>query len=460
MTEQDPRNPLESPASSDAGSTHQAAPSATPEAARAAAAAFIQSAAPAPEPAPAPAPAPSPQGQDFGSVEEAQAQTKKKRPLVAVLIGLLIAVLLLGCLGAYLFMSGAFTHNEPTTEETMRVPLSDARVISAFEEATIAAPDISQYAYVPQDDLIGPKFSDIVVNEPVDLGASSNQIVESTATATATFKNKGIEIAIPVTLPFEYSPESETWVPGDITQGEPTTTPLASASASEIVGNLNDILMAYDPTYGEAMADATVVKTTADLTIDGGTIGVDLSKNIEEVLEDKTVNELRTCSVVMTVAWSNDKGWTVSVTDAGQIDYQTNEIPNPNAANPAEVQPVDVTPENLGAVKFGDSVSVSGTLQAVENTGALADGNGYKNENVSENAEGAVQLVLKLARPIDIEINGQPYRLTTMAVATSGLADNGAGLIGRKADVKGPLEESFATSWCPAGIKAMEIHVE
>ena len=31
---------------------------------------------------------------------------------------------------------------------------------------------------------------------------------------------------------------------------------------------------------------------------------------------------------------------------------------------------------------------------------------------------------------------------------------------GRSADVQGPLEESFATSWSPIGIKALEIHVE
>ena len=70
------------------------------------------------------------------------------------------------------------------------------------------------------------------------------------------------------------------------------------------------------------------------------------------------------------------------------------------------------------------------------------------------------KLVLKLTRPLDMNLNGTQYRLTTIAVATSGLDDNGKSLIGRKADVKGPLEESFATSWSPAGVKALEIHVE
>ena len=71
-----------------------------------------------------------------------------------------------------------------------------------------------------------------------------------------------------------------------------------------------------------------------------------------------------------------------------------------------------------------------------------------------------MQLVLKLTRPLDMNLTGTQYRLTTIAGATSGLDDNGKSLIGRKADVKGPLEESFATSWSPAGVKALEIHVE
>lgn len=105
-------------------------------------------------------------------------------------------------------------------------------------------------------------------------------------------------------------------------------------------------------------------------------------------------------------------------------------------------------------------MSLSGTLQTVEDAAGLSSGNNYTNKGTTDNANGSVQLVLKLTRPLDMNLNGTQYRLTTIAVATSGLDDNGKSLIGRKADVKGPLEESFATSWSPAGVKALEIHVE
>lgn len=209
------------------------------------------------------------------------------------------------------------------------------------------------------------------------------------------------------------------------------------------------------------MVDASIVKTTSDLTIDGGPIAVDLSKTVESEADGVKTSELRTSTVTLNVAWSNTEGWLVTVADAGQIDTQTNQIPvNPAGESPASVDPVNTDPENIGNVKFGDSVSLSGTLQAVEDAAGLSAGNNYTNNGTTDNASGSVQLVLKLTRPLDMNLNGTQYRLTTIAVATSGLDDNGKSLIGRKADVKGPLEESFATSWSPAGVKALEIHVE
>ena len=113
---------------------------------------------------------------------------------------------------------------------------------------------------------------------------------------------------MPVTIPFDYSVAGETWVPGDLTLGTPTATPLASANASEILADLDEHLMNHDATYGETIAEATIVKTTAELTIDGGPISVSLSKTIEEEKDGKKVNELRTCDVVLAVAWSPEAG--------------------------------------------------------------------------------------------------------------------------------------------------------
>lgn len=132
---------------------------------------------------------------------------------------------------------------------------------------------------------------------------------------------------MPVTLPFEYSNAGETWVPGDLVVGEASAVPLASANANDILANLNDILATNDPTYGEAMVDASIVKTTSDLTIDGGPITVDLSKTVESEADGVKTSELRTSTVTLNVAWSNTEGWLVTVADAGQIDTQTNQIP-------------------------------------------------------------------------------------------------------------------------------------
>lgn len=233
MTELDPRSASPADSAPDEGLSPRAAAEAKKAAAaKAAAAAFIQSA-----------------GDDYGNVEAAQPRDVKKGQRTAVIAGLIICVLVAAGVLTYLFASGFF-NKQPVAEETQRVPLSDARVIAAFDEVAMDAPDISQYAYVSQDALIGPKFSDIVLNEPTNLGTPGNQIVTCEATATATFKNKGVEINVPVTLPFEYSNAGETWVPGDLVVGEATAVPLASANASDILANLNDILATTTPPTG------------------------------------------------------------------------------------------------------------------------------------------------------------------------------------------------------------------
>ena len=299
MTELDPRNSASpaDPAPDEGLSPRAAAEAKKAAAAKAAAAAFIQSA-----------------GDDYGNVEAAQPRDVKKGQRTAVIVGLVICLLVAAGVLTYLFTSGFFSE-QPVAEETQRVPLSDARVIAAFDEVAMDAPDISQYAYVSQDALIGPKFSDIVLNEPTNLGTPGNQIVTCEATATATFKNKGVEINVPVTLPFEYSDAGETWVPGDLVVGEAAAVPLASANANDILANLNDILATNDPTYGEAMVDASIVKTTSDLTIDGGPITVDLSKTVESEADGVKTSELRTSTVTLNVAWSNTEGWLVTVAD-------------------------------------------------------------------------------------------------------------------------------------------------
>lgn len=405
----------------------------------------------------------------YGSVGTARAQGKKKGSgALAVIIGLVICALVAVTVVAYLFTSGFFTH-EPA-QQTQRVPLSDQRVLAAFDGLVLDTPDISQYAYVSQDALIGPKFSDIVLNEPVTLGFGGNQVVQCTATATATFKNKGVEIAIPVSLPFDYSESGETWVPGELTRGEGTATPLASASVSEILANLNDILVGFDATYGTAMADAGITQSTSNLSVDGGAITVGLSKQAETVAEKKTIVETRTCTVTLNVAWSNNEGWLVTVGEAGQIDYKKDEIAaksedddKDNKDDESDKTPTvearaETEPDNLGAVSFGDTVSLPGTLVAIGNTSDLAMGNNYNDQSRTADGDGHVQLALKLHRPMDVTVNGTQYRLNSIAVAVSGV--EAANLVNRKAEVSGPLEETFNTNWSPLAIKAFEIHLE
>ncbi len=409
------------------------------------------------------------QGTDFGTVGAAQAQNVKKGHRTAILVGLIIAALVAAGVAAYLFTSGTFT--EPVTQSVQRVPLSEERALAALEEADMAAPDISKYAYVSQDDLIGPKFSDVKVAEPVDLGAPANAVVECTVTATATFKNKGVEINVPVTLPFDYSVDSETWVPGALTQGDVTSKPLASAKASEIVEHLDEILYEHDPTYGEEMAEASIVKTNSDLSIDGGPITVELSKQVEIEKDKQKYNQLRTCTVELAVTWANTAGWQVAVADAGQIEREDVPVVDPDAEDgedgedkkgqTAEVTPAKEKPVKLGKVKFGDEVKLSGTIVKVSSvkTGVLTKGNDYTNKEASKDADGNVQYVLEFSQPVTMTLDGKKYEFHYLPVAVQGLSKSQLETLHNfEAEyVQGTLEKSFATSWSPAGIKALNI---
>lgn len=403
------------------------------------------------------------------STAVAQPQNSKKGGRIALLVILVIAALAAAATAVYFLMQ---SEDEPTvTEEAVyRAPLSEDRATISLDNAGMTPPDISKYAYVAQDDLIGPRFTDIKVQEPSNLDAPADVVVECTVTANAIFKNKGVEISVPVTLPFDYSMDSDNWVPGSLTQGESVSTPLSSAKASDIIEHLDEILYAYDPTYADEMAEADIVKTKADLTVDGGTISVDLSKTIEtEDPDGKKYNQLRTCTVDLAVTWSNDAGWQVAVGTAGEIENSERVLvysPPPAETddnNPQEqtntVEPSKVKPTNLGKVSSGDKVAFSGKLQKLANVSDLSKANNYNNKEASKNADGNVQMVLKLSQPITMTLDGQKYTFTYLPIAVSGIGDRWKELLGSKADVSGSFEDNFGTSWCPLGIKTLKIDV-
>ena len=123
-------------------------------------------------------------------------------------------------------------------------------------------------------------------------------------------------------------------------------------------------------------------------------------------------------------------------------------------------------PSGTGAQE-GDHVIVQ-TERGREIGLAVGDAQSLTNDELTL-AIGHAQLknVIRICTDDDLDLADEHARrgdesmpIFRRLVATSGLDDNGKSLIGRKADVKGPLEESFATSWSPAGVKALEIHVE
>jgi hypothetical protein len=384
----------------------------------------------------------------YGTVSAAKAQNKRTGQKGAVVIGLVICALVVAGIAAFVSMSGIL--DSDSTDDAQRVSLSESRINEGLEAANLATPELSQFAYVTQDQLIGPKFQDITVEEPVNLGTSQNKVIESTVKANAIFKNKGVEITVPVTLAFQYDYANETWVPQTIETGQMTGKPLASASVTAITNNLNEILAAGDATYGETMKDATIVKTNSNLTVDGGTLSIELSKSEEK--EDKSV-EIRTSTVELLVSWSDTDGWQVTVSNYGEIET-TIDYTNSSTTT---VEKASQDPEDVGDLNYGDTMTAAGTLVSLDDTKAFSESNNYTNNNASSDADGSIHLALLLTRPIKFNLNGTSYTLAYLPIATQGVDNQLSSLVGMKAEVKGTLEETFATTWAPLGIKATQI---
>lgn len=120
----------------------------------------------------------------------------------------------------------------------------------------------------------------------------------------------------------------------------------------------------------------------------------------------------------------------------------------------------DTRPMDLGIVSFGDTVTLRGALQSVTNVSELSKANDYSRPSASSNADENVRLlVLKLDRPVIFTLGGRKYTLTYVAVAVYGLGDSMQELFGVKAEVSGSFESDYATSWCPAGVKALKIEL-
>ena len=370
----------------------------------------------------------------YGAVEPARAQQpsgRRRGIVVAIVVVLLFAA---AALAAYLFFSPDDSADAPAVGGGQRVTLTLPRAQQVLEEAGMAAPDLSQYHYVRTDDLVGPKFENVVVGDPEELTEGGRTLSTRTVTADALFRNKGILITVPVSLPFVYDEENETWRQGELVPGEAVAQPMAAPNAATIVEDLDQVLTAYDPAVGTLFAGAAA-KTSSRLTTEGGTITVTMEKD-ETVTEPNAEGQERqllkhhNCTAEITVTWSEQQGWVPAVTklnDEVSVQDLTPEQPGEgdgeNGQGGDGGQGVDLSTvgQEGGLPSYGLKCS---TGDLVELSGTVAGSPGA----LTFKPEGGLRLTL----------DGTERDVWSMGLTVSGDVD-AASLVGRNVTVVGTI---------------------
>lgn len=312
----------------------------------------------------------------YGTVEPARSRKSGGgRRGIAVA---LIVVLLFAAVGAGVYWFFFANKSEPVVslDRGQRVTLTLTRAQQVLEGLGMEAPDLSQFRYVPTDNLVGPKFENVAVGDVVEQRDGDAVTATRQVTADALFRNKGILLTVPVTITFAYDEAGETWREGDLELGAMTAQPLSAPNAATIVEDLDALLAAYDPAVGTLFA-GSAAKTSSRLTSEGGTITVAMAKD-ESVAEpdaegkEHQLIKHHNCTAQIVVTWSDTEGWVAKVDRLNdEVTVEDVTAPQPddgddqNAEGGGETGPIGQEggrPEYGLKCSTGDLVELGGTV--------------------------------------------------------------------------------------------------
>ncbi len=372
----------------------------------------------------------------YGSIDYTY---KKKSNKAKGIIAIVVAVVVMFGLGLLVghFLPGQ--SNEPAADSApgdARIVLSEERVQSNLEAIEMTAPDVSRYSFISStENLVGPRFSDVVIGDAETLGSGASAKTMRTATALATFRNKSVVVTVPVSLSYEFDPEKETWIQGELVTGQQTAQSISAPNAAAIVADLPTMLNQSYPDVANLFVDAAT-KTTPNLTAEGGSIAVGLTKETE-VEGKKYFNSV---DVLINVVWNEDYGWEPSIASVGEV---VSTLVDGETEEPEEAEEVEgdeeVVVNNSGRDHYaltctnGDLVELPGTIVSVNGT-----------------------LQLRLDYLLTLSMDGATWDLNDIGISFS-REDGGESLVGSHVTVMGTLSTSYASGGAPVGIRAESV---
>ncbi len=197
--------------------------------------------------------------------------------------------------------------DQPAQTET--ATLAEQTILANLEQADIETPDLSSYSYIDTSDLIGPSFDNITIGDAYIDGAT--QQTYRVINATATYHNASLLASIELLQRFFYDDDTDTWTPGEISQGSLEVTPQRAIETSAIKEALPTLLQKYDRNLAEQFDDSEYLLTPM-LTADGGTVKVVMSKT--------EGGQQLTCDVDLVVEWDQNSGWKITISSVGEVE--------------------------------------------------------------------------------------------------------------------------------------------
>lgn len=223
-----------------------------------------------------------------------------------------IIVLVVACMAALAWaaVNVAFRAVDTSLQKKQVTSLSERTALSNLTSSLTAAPDLSGFAYVDTTNLIGPRIENIVVGEVMQAESGAPGEATRTVSAQAGYRNSSVEVVVPVTQPYAYDEEAETWAAGNAVLGQPVVSPLRPPSTAAIEAALPELLRAYDASLADQLSGCSAF-VTSSMDSTGGTATATLSKTEQ--------NKLLTCEVTVNATWSASSGWQLAVTSAGKV---------------------------------------------------------------------------------------------------------------------------------------------
>lgn len=266
---------------------------------------------------------------DFISTTDAIAAKRGKKPSPARIAGIVLGIIVGAAVCAGLAFGALGLLNDALGKKHHApIALSEQTVLTSLNAERLAPPDLTGYAHLSTENLLGPRYDNLSIGEIVDEGNGSAP--HRDVTAVATFENSYLTISAPLTVRFSYDEDAIEWTMVEQSLGTPAVKPLRAPAVASIESDLLDLLAAYDSDLGALFADASIL-TKASFTEAGGSADVQLTKRSEDGAH------ITTCTVGIKVSWEDGKGWQTVIVSASEPErVKANEATSSLTCSPGD----------------------------------------------------------------------------------------------------------------------------